>query len=327
MHIPMIPRYVWLQVGLVLGLSGGCFDPNAPGLCATGSDGCKCTSGGSCDPGLVCSADVCVPSTTMATDGVGEESGNDGESTGDGDGDGESTGDGDGDGESTGDGDGDGDGDGEPDCMGTGEIGAICTANDECASCKCYVVPFLGGQCGECISDADCVAVTDGGCSPPNPFTNDGPTCNWGEAGGGCESDDVCMDGLTCESVFSLLGVVEINTCGECASDADCVAPEIVDDMVVDGNDICVPIVDMMTFNGQNTCVDPYSLPKDSYCNLDGNGHEACQTGICSAVDIMGLALIGACGECNSDADCWVGTCEMGTFDSGVGELTGSICL
>jgi hypothetical protein len=58
--------------------------------CAVGSQGCPCTLGGGCDPGLACDLGVCVPG-----------------SSGDGDGD-PTTGDGDGD-PTTGDGDGDGD--------------------------------------------------------------------------------------------------------------------------------------------------------------------------------------------------------------------------
>jgi hypothetical protein len=49
--------------------------------CVVGSEGCPCTGGGGCDPGLVCEAGVCGPAP------------------GDGDGDGDPTGDGDGDGD------------------------------------------------------------------------------------------------------------------------------------------------------------------------------------------------------------------------------------
>ena len=91
--------------------------------------------------------------------------------------------------------------------------GASCTSAGECLSGNCYLVPFLGGYCGECNEDADC---PDGGCTPPNPFDNGGSTCNMGEAGGGCESDEVCMDGLSCGTVLDLLGLITISTCGEC---------------------------------------------------------------------------------------------------------------
>jgi hypothetical protein len=271
--------------------------------------------------GLVLAPIGCGGKSDESADDDDETTGDgDGDQTGDGDGDGD-TGDGDGD---TGDGDGDttgdGDGDGDPGCVagnGGGGNGAVCTSNAECDSCNCYLVPFLGGQCGECDNvdgDKDCAEITGGGCTPPNPFENNGSTCNMGEAGGGCQSSDVCAEGLSCGNVLSLLGVVEINTCGECASDADC-----------DGGDICAPIVVVEEFNGQNTCIVPGTLPQHSFCNIGAAGDAACMD-ICSTVDIMGLAQVGACGECKNNDDCNGGTCTFGAFDIGNGTLTGSVC-
>ncbi len=253
--------------------------------------------------------------TDTSGDGDGDTGDGDGD-TGDGDGD---TGDGDGD---NGDGDGDGDGgDGDGDggeCVpgeGMGMMGAVCTDDSECASCNCYLVPFLSGQCGECNEDADCVDTTMGGCTPPNPFMSNGSVCNMGEAGGGCESNEVCQDGLTCGTVLDLLGLIQISTCGECMADTDCT------------DQICAPVVIVEEFNGQNTCIDPGSLPQNSFCNLMGNGNEACESGICSTIDIMGLAEVGACGQCNEDADCGDGTCMPGEFVLDQGMLVGSTCI
>src|SRR5690606_13382423 len=173
-------------------------------------------------------------------------------------------------------------------------------SNCECASGNCYNVPFLGGQCVECDNvegDLDCVDITGGGCSSPNPYENNGSTCNMGEIGGGCQSSDVCQDGLVCSNVFDLLGIIQINTCGVCDTDADCTAP-----------DICAPVVDLSAFSGSKDCILPGSLPQDSYCNLDGNGNEACED-VCSVVDVQGIAEVGACGQCLSDADCNGGSC------------------
>jgi hypothetical protein len=222
-------------------------------------------------------------------------------------------------GESGGDGDGDGD-TGPMECVpgdpNGAPMGATCTSDDECGSCNCYVVPFLGGQCGECNEDVDCAETTMGGCTPPNPFMNNGSTCNMGEAGGGCETSDVCADGLTCGTVLDLLGLIQISTCGECMADADC-----------DMGNICAPVVIVEEFNGQNTCIAPNSLAQNSFCNLEGNGDEACESGICSTIDIMGLAQVGACGECNTDADCGMGqTCTLGEFILDTGSLVGSVC-
>jgi hypothetical protein len=220
---------------------------------------------------------------------------------------------GDGDGDPSGDGDGDGDGECVPGA-GMGGMGATCTSAAECSSCNCYQVPFLGGQCGECDADDDCAMTTGGGCTPPNPFMSNGSTCNMGEAGGGCESSDVCADGLSCGTVLDLLGLIQISTCGECASDADC------------PGQICAPVVIVEEFNGQNTCIDADSLAQNSFCNLEGNGDEACAD-VCSIVDIMGLAQVGACGECNTDDECDLGeTCMLGEFVLDTGSLVGSVC-
>jgi hypothetical protein len=196
--------------------------------------------------------------------------------------------------------------------------GSTCTIDWECSSNNCYVVPFLGGQCGECNEDADCADSTGGGCTPPNPFEANGSTCNMGEMGGGCETSDVCAEGLSCGNVLDLLGLIQINTCGECMDDTEC----------ADGT-ICAPVVSVMDFSGVNTCIEPNSLAQDSFCKLDGNGNEACASMICSTIDIMGLAMIGACGECNTDADCMGmggGTCVPGEFNLDTAALSGSTC-
>ncbi|KIG17115.1 hypothetical protein DB30_03712 [Enhygromyxa salina] len=251
------------------------------------------------------------PADDMDGDTTGDGDGDPGDGDGDGD---TTTGDGDGD-PTTGDGDGDGDtatGDGDGDPMGDLPNGAPCTSGAECLTGQCYIVPLLGGQCGECDHDDDC---PDGGCTAPNPFENNGPTCNMGEAGGGCESDEVCEDGLSCGNVLSLLqGLIEINTCGVCATDDDC------------NGQICAPIVVVENFDGQNMCIDENSLPQDSFCNLEGNGDMACEN-VCSVIDIMGLAEVGACGECNSDEECNGGTCQFGDFDLETGTLSGSVCV
>ncbi len=190
--------------------------------------------------------------------------------------------------------------------------GSPCTASAECMSGKCYNVPLLGGQCGECEGDADC---DGGGCTPPNPFGMDGPTCNMGELGGGCETTEVCMDGLSCATVLDILGLVTISTCGNCSDDSDC------------GDQICAPLVNVDEFSGFNECIDAGSVPQDGFCNVGANGDAACESGICSEVDIMGLASVGSCGECSSDADCGGGTCQAGAFDFETGVLTGSTCV
>ena len=190
--------------------------------------------------------------------------------------------------------------------------GDPCNADDECMSGSCYLVPFLGGYCGECNEDADCMG---GGCTPPNPYTEAGSVCNAGDPGDGCETTMVCEDGLVCSTVLELLGLVTLKTCGECSTDADC-----------GGGLFCAPIADFAEWGGQMQCIMPGTLPQDSYCLLDGNGDSACSSGVCSPIDVMGLTEIGACGQCLEDADC-MGSCDSGSFDIGTGELLGSQCI
>ena len=326
------------KFGVVVALVGfclfGCGPDPIPGAGSGGTEsGSESATGdGDGDPSTSGDGDG-DPSTSGDGDGDPATSGDgDGEPAGDGDGDpttGDGDGDpmGDGDGDMTGDGDGDMTGDGDGDMMGDGDgdpdeppnpgglpNGASCTNDVECAWLNCYIVPFLGGQCGECNEDADC---PDGGCTPPNPFGNTGSTCNMGEPGGGCESNQVCQPGLTCENVLDILGLIQINTCGHCSGDQDC-----------DMGQICSPLVDVQAFSGLNDCIDPGTLMQDDFCDLFGNGNQACASGICSSVDIMGLAEVGACGECITDLDCAGNQiCAAGNFNINLGELTGSTCI
>jgi hypothetical protein len=189
--------------------------------------------------------------------------------------------------------------------------GATCTDDAECSSNDCYILPFLGGYCGECNEDADCFG---GGCTAPNPFDSTPPFCNMGEPGGGCETDSVCADDLSCSTVFDLLGLIQLNTCSSCTDDSEC------------GDQICAALVDLPQFAGQRACIDPNSLPQDAFCELEFDGDEACASGVCSVVDVMGLAQLGACGECNVDADCNGGVCVAGQLVLETGILLGSTC-
>jgi hypothetical protein len=201
-----------------------------------------------------------------------------------------------------------------------GSYSEPCTSDDECLGAYCHVVPFLGGVCGECASDDQCT----NGCTAPNYFGPDGvgpdclpvsgSYCNDGSLGEGCQTDAACVGGLTCENAMSLLGLIEINGCSDCASDADC------------GAQICTAMVDFGSFRGHKTCVSPGSLAQNEMCDLEGNGDVACASGICSTVNIMGLAEIGVCGECNTDSDCDFGFCDVGSFDLETGVALGSTC-
>jgi hypothetical protein len=191
-----------------------------------------------------------------------------------------------------------------------------------CKSGFCFLVPILGGWCGECLVDTDCDA---GGCSVPNPIAMTGATCNMGEPGAGCMTDDICTDpanGL-CGTLLEVPGIISVKTCGECAANADCLDGALPN---------CTPVFDVANFTGKFECVEDNSVPQDGGCNLtdDGMGapvgNAACVSGFCGEANVMGLLKVGICGECNSDADCAMGTCSDPIVDLEMGALVGSVC-
>jgi len=200
-----------------------------------------------------------------------------------------------------------------------------------CESAMCFVVPALGGFCGECLVDADCKDVTGGGCTVPNPIAGIGSTCNMGEAGAGCETNDICTDPAAgfCGLLLSVPGIINVSTCGACAVNDDCVAanPKTPN---------CSPTYDVMNFSGQYVCVEDASVPNNGGCNLAKDamdlpvGNAACESGFCGEASVMGLVKLGICGECNSNADCVaIGkqTCTDPVVDLQGATLQGSICM
>ncbi|MFZ6186034.1 hypothetical protein [Nannocystis pusilla] len=185
-----------------------------------------------------------------------------------------------------------------------------------CESGKCFVVPALGGFCGECLGDDDC---PDGGCTVINPVAGVGSKCNLGKAGDGCESDAACTDPTAsdCSPVLEVPGIITVATCGECKTDLDCPpqAPH------------CTPDYDIPDFSGQKKCKPTDSLPQNAGCDFDGTGNQACASGFCGEANIMGLLKLGICGQCNSDADCPVNQkCSDPLVDLDMGLLIGSVC-
>ena len=196
--------------------------------------------------------------------------------------------------------------------------GLECEAGLECSSGTCNEIAMLGAQCGECTEDADCAS---GGCTLQNPYGSNGSMCNTGQGGDGCESDDACSDGRKCGTILDVLGVLEVSTCGECVTDDDC---------LVAGASHCVAVADTETASGQRYCLAGGSLSLDAPCDLEGNGDTHCASGQCSWVDVLGLAEVGACGECDVDTNdgCEEGeSCVPGQYDfTETGALTGSRC-
>lgn len=190
-----------------------------------------------------------------------------------------------------------------------------------CESGKCFVVPALGGFCGECIADADC---DGGGCTVPNPIDGIGATCNTGQPGEGCMSDAVCADpaNALCGTLLNVPGILNVSTCGQCKANADCADPALPN---------CTPTYDVDNFKGKLDCVADASVENNFGCSLEDDGgvpagNKACVSGFCGEASVMGLLKLGICGECNSDADCGNGTCTDPSVDLNSGMLVGSVC-
>ena len=198
-----------------------------------------------------------------------------------------------------------------------------------CESGKCFIVPAIGGFCGECLADADC-AATGGGCTVPNPIAMVGSTCNMGEAGAGCETNEICAtdEASFCGLLLEVPGIIQVSTCGACATGDDCLAadPALPN---------CAPTYDVMNFSGQYVCVADASVPNNEGCNIAVDemdlpvGNASCVSGFCGTATVMGLVKLGICGECNSNADCvkiGKAKCAEATVDLQGATLLGSTC-
>ncbi|WP_272088268.1 hypothetical protein [Nannocystis bainbridge] len=194
--------------------------------------------------------------------------------------------------------------------------GADCSDSSGCG-CKsgaCFLIPAVGGVCGECLGDADC---DGGGCTAPNLFggVGGGSQCNAGGPGDGCQSDAVCSDPSNdvCGEVMSVPGIITISTCGECETNADCGGQ----------TPVCAPKYDLAKFGGRFDCVAAGSVANGGGCQTNA----ACASGHCGEVSAMGLLKFTVCGECLSDNDCGPGEqCYGGSADLNVGKLTGATC-
>ncbi|MEM9463629.1 MAG: hypothetical protein AAGF11_56350, partial [Myxococcota bacterium] len=174
--------------------------------------------------------------------------------------------------------------------------GMACNVPADCPSNACYTLGALGGVCSECDEDADCAF----GCSAGNPLSGDCAFCCDGTLGCGCETDLACQGGLPCAQLLSVPGIIDISTCSECASDADC-----------PGGNLCAPSYDLSSLGGQLGCVPPMSLPNGEGCDIAGSGDMQCVSGNCASATLMGIPIIGVCSECDEDADCGGGVCVL----------------
>lgn len=182
-----------------------------------------------------------------------------------------------------------------------------------CASGHCVSTPLFDSVCGECLDEDDC---PDGGCTLSNPLTGTGSRCNEGNLGDGCNTDAACNQptALHCGLVLSAKPVLEVYTCGECETHADCVDPNMP---------FCNPSYDLAELTGVLRCVAKESVPNDQGCA----SNEACESGFCGKAESMGIVKLGVCGECLSDADCNRGkTCTPPVLDINNAILLGAVC-
>jgi hypothetical protein len=194
---------------------------------------------------------------------------------------------------------------------GEGDNGEQCMSDDECASGMCFLAGILGGICGDCLTEDDCMW----GCHFPEVLATPpvGAYCDDGAIGAGCDTNAGCMGGLECVVVLDIPGIVTIRGCSECDSDNDC-------------TDQCVPVYGLPDFDGYWECVGDGSLSDGEACDLAGSGEE-CSSGECGEADIMGVLSMGICSECDNDGDCGLGeSCQAPEFDLD-GTVTPGTCV
>ncbi|MCA9717064.1 MAG: hypothetical protein H6713_33215 [Myxococcales bacterium] len=174
---------------------------------------------------------------------------------------------------------------------------------DDSQDGKCFVVPLIGGLCGECVTADDCNGA---GCTIPNPLASTPSFCNDGSLGAGCDVDgpNTCQDPLMCGTVLDAAGILTVSTCGDCAESADCMD-------AAEPN--CAPTIDVANFTGTLQCVADGAIPNDNAC-VKGEG-KACESGVCSIAVVMGVIEVGICGECDADNPCQSGSCTDAWVD------------
>lgn len=179
--------------------------------------------------------------------------------------------------------------------------GEFCGENEECRSGACFDLLAFGGRCGECLDDADC---EDGGCSSPSLDEPEGSVCNTGDYASGCQTDDVCAEGLVCSTVLDVPGLFAIRGCGECSLNTPC-----------PGDELCVHELDLLAQSGAGECIAPGSRAVGEFCELGASGDDACASAICTPASVDGFFEVGVCGTCRTDADCGRGWCREAEVD------------
>ncbi|MEX1365511.1 MAG: hypothetical protein AB1Z98_20455 [Nannocystaceae bacterium] len=177
------------------------------------------------------------------------------------------------------------------------DLGSSCAEPSDCCTGQCYVAGPLGGVCSECDQDSDCGEY---GCDPGSPVEGIPAVCGDGGLGSGCDNGIACQPDLVCNTIVDVPGILETNTCGECAGDLDCPAGQL-----------CAPEYELSRPGGYWYCASPMSLPDTAGCDAEGSGDLQCASGNCAVVVLMGIPLMGVCSVCDEDADCRAGRCIL----------------
>ncbi len=175
-------------------------------------------------------------------------------------------------------------------------VGRFCWVDSDCIDGEiCYVIPGVGGSCGECNSDDDCAV---GGCTPPDSlFSGAQATCNLGAAGDGCQTDEACNDPCApfCVELATYFELAPVSACGACRTDEDCSGE----------TPFCMPLLDEGEAIGPTACVSAGAIPDHRPCWPGASGDNACSSGHCSPFIAEGFKTgLGVCGSCTIDADC-----------------------
>lgn len=193
--------------------------------------------------------------------------------------------------------------------------GSSCDFGEQCESGKCWFHEGAAfwGYCGDCLTDAECVASGEGiNCT--GAFDGSAPHCSDGAVGEACESDAACANGL-CDIAHHGYG-----RCAECETDAQCRDAGLGLNCRYDrdlniltcGDGLLGESCDDDAGCAENICTEGYcSLCRDSQqCRDNGDGHNC--TFVFDPVEWIGFhqCLPGELGEkCDANESCVDGWC------------------
>lgn len=185
--------------------------------------------------------------------------------------------------------------------------GTPCTDGSMCESGFCFGSPDEL-VCTVCERDEDC---PDAGCIP---LAEGGAVCSKKNPQSPCTQDEACFSGMCPLALDTGPYAGELRGCSMCTQDSDC------------GNGaICGIRINLSVPTASLDCVAIGSLPNDFWCPIGASGDMACTSGLCEPVGFEGFD-VGVCGDCETDNDCTVGTCTVGSIHPELLTATGSTC-